>query len=286
MKKKKIFVFSFIILFLLIIVYLLVKHYDFGGQQIPVLLYHHFLTDEELKEYDNTDEYAVSAENFERQMKYLYENNYKTITLDELNCWKKGKCNIPKKAFVVVADDGLTSVHKYAEPILKKYGYSATLFTISSRVTKKTPKWDPETYLYIGEDVLNEENKIVNIQSHTHDLHKMIDNSKAVEVTDYKEIYEDLKKSKNILDSSYLAYPFNTYNKKIFKALDKNGYKLAFRGTNKKTYKNEYKYMISRIFVNNDMERFKKIFETDDFNQSLTDKIKSDVLKIKKMVIG
>ena len=48
---------------------------------------------------------------------------YKTITLDELNCWKKGKCNIPKKAFLVVADDGLTSVHKYAEPILKKYGY-------------------------------------------------------------------------------------------------------------------------------------------------------------------
>ena len=60
---------------------------------------------------------------------------------------------------------------------------------------------------------------------------------------------------------------------------------LAFKGGSKKTYKNENNYLISRIFVNNDMEYFKSIFTTKKFNQSLKDKIIQDLMLIKKKIV-
>lgn len=284
MKNKRTFIYITItILFVLLLI--LFKEYNIKGQQVPILLYHHFLTEEELKNYNNSDEYAVSVENFEKQMKYLYEQNYKTITLDELYCWKKNKCKIPTKSFVIVMDDGLTSIHKYAKPVLEKYQYQATLFTISSRVDETTKPWDATNYQYIGNDIIKTKDDTIDIQSHSNDLHKKIDGHKAIETLNYQEIYQDLNESKKILNARYLAYPFNTFNQDIFKALEKNNYLLAFRGTNKKTYKGEYEYMISRIFINNDLNRFKTIFETNEYNQTLIDKIKTDLVRIKKMVM-
>ena len=259
--------------------------YDLFGQQVPIIAYHHFLNDEEIKNYKNASNYVVSEENFDKQMKYLFEEEYKSITIDELLCWKNGKCKIPKKSFVIVIDDGLTSAFKYAEPILKKYNFTATLFTISSRMGETTPKWDRSVLNYIGKDMLLNNNKIIDIQSHSHNLHYKENNQKAIEIKNYKEIYDDLKTSKKILNAKYLAYPFNSFNYNILKALKNNDYLLAFKGGSKKTYKNEYKYLISRIFVNNDMEYFKSIFETKKFNQSLKDKIIQDLMLIKKKIV-
>lgn len=285
MRLKKNIIIIFIIILLLLFITIFSMHYDAFGKQVPVLLYHHFLTEEELKKYDNSSEYVVSVETFDKQLQYLYDNGYDSITLDELNCWKNNKCNIPEKSFVIVIDDGLISTFRYAKPILEKYGYTATLFTISSRINYNIEDWDYTKLQYVTSDIVESNDNIIDIQSHSHDMHHMISNDKAIETMNCDEINNDLKESKKILNSQYLAYPFNTFNKCVFEALENNDYLLAFRGTNKKTYKNEYKYMTSRIFINNDMEYFKSIFETDSFDQSLKDKILSDLVWLKKEVI-
>ncbi len=284
-KNKRKIIIILVILIFLIFALMLLLHYNLSGQQIPVLLYHHFLTEDELSEFDNSEEYVVSLENFEKQMEYLYNNGYKSITLDDLYCFKKNECNIPDKAFVITIDDGLISTYRYAKPILEKYGYTATLFTISSRVEEENEDWDSTTLQYVDSSFLNADDNTIFIQSHSHDFHNMVEGKKKIETMDYNEIYNDLEKSKEILNAEYLAFPFNTYNNDAFKALENNNYKMAFIGRNKKTYINEYFYMTSRIFVNNDFSRFTSIFETDDFNQTLVDKVKSDLLRLKKKVI-
>jgi len=280
--KKKLIILFLILGILIIFLTIFNIYIEPNGQQVPVLTYHHFLSEEEIKDFNNDDNYAVSDKNFDKQMKYLKDSGYESITLDELYCWKQKKCDIPEKSFVITIDDGLTSSYRYAEKILEKYGFSGVLFTISSRVEDITPKWDSQTYNYVGMDIINEHNKTINIQSHSHDLHHYEGQTKAIEAFSKKQIENDIIQTKKILNAEYLSYPYNTYNKYIFKSLKKNDFKLAFRGTNHKTFRNEPQYMISRIHISNDIEQFKEVFESNKYNQTLKTKFVTFLLYIKK----
>ena len=129
-------------LIILIAVILEIVKLDLKGQQVPILLYHHFLTNEELKEYDNSDEYAVNTDVLKEQMEYLYKNGYQSITLDELYEWKQGNFDIPKKCFVITIDDGLTSTFRYAKEIFEKYLSELDEFSHRNRVTMRETTGD------------------------------------------------------------------------------------------------------------------------------------------------
>ena len=85
--KNKIFLFICFCIILMSCLFLLILFKLNSGQQIPVLI-SSFLTPEE-KEIYNDGGYSVTTTTFEKQMKWLYENGYKSITPDELYCWKK-----------------------------------------------------------------------------------------------------------------------------------------------------------------------------------------------------
>lgn len=255
-----------------------------SGQQIPVLLYHHFLTPEE-KEIYNDGGYSVTTTTFEKQMKWLYENGYKSITPDELYCWKKNRCKISSKSFLITIDDGLLSSYKYASPILKKYNFVAAVFLVTSRVKEKTEDWTPTKYVYIGKDIKDKKDGTLIFASHSHELHEMIDGTKKLYTLEYPEILNDVITSREILSTDYFAYPFNTYNSNIRSALNEAGYKLAFRGQNQKTTKHEEIYLTSRIVVTEDMDCFNKIFNSKEFNQKVKNIFTKIYNKIKHWVV-
>lgn len=234
------------------------------ASQIPVLIYHHFLSDEEKKQYEPEKDYSVSTSTFEKQLSYLKENGYKSITAEEMECWKSNKCELDKKSFMITIDDGQKSVLKYAYPLLKKYGFTAISFVISSRIGDYG-EWNPAKYQYYSQSDLKD-NGVVFFGSHSDNMHMYVNETKKLYTMTYKEILEDVTLSKEKLNTSYFAYPFNTYNKDFTKALKEAGYKLAFRGQSRKTCKNENKYMISRIFVSENLDSFKEIFETNKYD--------------------
>ena len=62
-------------------------------QPIPVLMYHHLLTEEEIETHGwSGNESVVSVENFNEQMKYLYDNGYNTASLTELYLYLSRVC--------------------------------------------------------------------------------------------------------------------------------------------------------------------------------------------------
>lgn len=103
-------------------------------------------------------------------------------------------------------------------------------------------------------------------------MHRYVDDKKRLYTMSYKEIYDDVKLSMGKINTKYFAYPFNTYNKDFTKALENAGYQLAFRGQSRKTIQSENRYMISRIFVSDNMESFKAIFETDKYDYKVEKK--------------
>lgn len=248
------------------------KNNDSGenATSVPVLIYHHFLTDEDKAKYEPTKDYSVSLSVFEEQLKYLKDNGYKSLTPSEMLCWKKNECKIPLKSFMITIDDGQKSVMKYAYPLLKKYGFTALSFVISSRIGDYG-EWDPSTYQYLSGDDLKD-NGVIYFGSHSDDMHRYVDDKKRLYTMSYKEIYDDVKLSMGKINTKYFAYPFNTYNKDFTKALENAGYQLAFRGQSRKTIQSENRYMISRIFVSDNMESFKAIFETDKYDYKVEKK--------------
>ena len=273
MKKHKLkIVFGIIILIIVILCLLVVvrknnkekQNYD---TQVPVLLYHHFLSDEEKALYESTKDYSVKVSTFDKQMKYLYDNGYQSLTPQKMECWKKYECEIPPKSFMITIDDGQKSVLYYAQPILEKYGFTAISFIITSRSKEKIEEWNPKTYQYISKKELKDANSTIYFGSHSHDMHSIVDGEKKMYTMTDVEIFKDVNTSREILDTYYFAYPYNTYNNNFTKALKKAGYTLAFRGQSRKTVQSENSLMISRIFVSDDMDAFYDIFETSKYNQ-------------------
>ena len=88
---------------------------------IPVFAYHRFGD----SRYPATN---TSLSAFESQLKYLADNHYTVLTLGEAVAkWKAGKA-LPDKAAILTIDDGYLSFYENGWPLLKKYGFSATIF--------------------------------------------------------------------------------------------------------------------------------------------------------------
>jgi peptidoglycan/xylan/chitin deacetylase (PgdA/CDA1 family) len=96
-------------------------------QTVPVLCYHKFSK-------TTSDKMTVTEDSFEAQMRFLKVNGYQVIPLDRLFDFLDGKAQIPKKSVVVTIDDGWRSTYEIAYPILRKYGYPATLFVYTDFV--------------------------------------------------------------------------------------------------------------------------------------------------------
>lgn len=88
---------------------------------IPIFAYHRFGD----SRYPSTN---ISDDVFSKQLKYLKENHFQVITFGEAEkLWRSGK-PLPKKAVILTIDDGYLSFYTNGWPLLKKYGFHATVF--------------------------------------------------------------------------------------------------------------------------------------------------------------
>jgi len=71
---------------------------------------------------------AVKVDNFEKQVRYLSDKCYTPISFDDLYKSMRGNVTLPKKPLIITFDDGYLDNYTYAFPILKKYGFTATIF--------------------------------------------------------------------------------------------------------------------------------------------------------------
>lgn len=181
--------------------------------KVPILMYHHINSG--IPSYGNPNLY-VNEELFIKEMKYLTDNDYNTITIDDLVEALKKKIKLPKKSIIITFDDGNYDFYTKAFPILKKLKLKCTIFVIMKMLNKRN---------YLTVDLLRQINisTLVTIGSHsvTH---------KNLTKLNHKELVDELKKSKNFLEEmlrrkvNSFAYPFGKYNKIIISEIQKTGY--------------------------------------------------------------
>lgn len=94
---------------------------------IPVFAYHRFGDDR----FPSTN---IQTDVFEDQLEYLKQNNIRVISLREaVEKRNRGEANT-QPAVILTVDDGYLSFYTHALPLLKKYGYTATVFVQTETV--------------------------------------------------------------------------------------------------------------------------------------------------------
>lgn len=138
----------------------------FRPRREVVLLYHSVA--------DNNKYSTVKTAEFERQMKYLYENNLKPL---------------------ITFDDGLYNFYINAYPILRKYSLSATVFVSTNTIGRVMSYSDGLELPVLDENQIKEmaTSGFIQFGSHCHN------HTRLTELTD-QETGNELKISKDILE--------------------------------------------------------------------------------------
>jgi peptidoglycan/xylan/chitin deacetylase (PgdA/CDA1 family) len=75
---------------------------------------------------------------FEGQMKMLKDRGITVISLQDYLAWRRGEKSIPAHSAVITFDDGWKSQYEVAWPIMKKFGYTFTMFIYTEGVAGGT----------------------------------------------------------------------------------------------------------------------------------------------------
>lgn len=221
---------------------------EVNAKSIPVLLYHFFHTHNNYE--DMTTVISLRTDKFDAQLKYLKDNDYMTLKLRDLELYVSGKVQIKENSVVLTIDDGNATVFSLAYPIIEKYGVNATVFAITA--------WN--------ESIMEKQTDLVEIHSHTHDMH-ITDRCSGgqgglFKCVDYDEGLNDLKKSKEILNgTNYLAYPFGEYTDLSIQLLKDAGYTMALTTNYGNAKVGDNLYLIPRIYIYNEysLDTFKRL---------------------------
>lgn len=191
-----------------------------GFQTIPILTYHRFAE-------RCTSPLCMPREVFDRQMRYLKENGYHVVSPADLLAFLEYRQPLPRKSVVITMDDGYRSVYKIGYPVLKKYGFTATLFIYTRfvGVSHLAITWEQLRHL---------KSEGFTIGSHTIDHSDLTRPQEGEDETAFiQRIYRELQDSKKILDQKLqqdtiaLAYPFGYYDYRVGNIAREAGYKIA-----------------------------------------------------------
>jgi len=210
-----------------------------------VLMYHSITSD--------NNPFSISPKEFEKQIKYLKENNFKFLNTKDLDDLSK----LPNKSVLITFDDGYENVFINAVPILKKYNIPAVFFISTNVVGEeingvKIMNWEQIKFL--------SESSLFEIGCHGHN-HIRFTSLKTDDLAD------QLMKSKNILEEKCgksikaISFPFGRSNQDVLKKIKEIGYFYGFGVKIKNLSKQDDILCLPRIAV--DESVFSDIFFKD-----------------------
>jgi len=196
-------------------------------REVPILLYHKII---DLSNSDARFLTYISPKEFEQEMDYLSSNGYTTISLDMLREHFSKGAALPIKPVIITFDDGFKDNYTNAFPVLKRYGFTATIF-LATNYIGKTNEWDKAFNELLFPMLSQEEIKEmaeygISFGAHTcshPDMRKL----------NKKELEQEVKESKIVIEEiigksvTTFCYPFGLFNTEVKQVVKEAGYKCA-----------------------------------------------------------
>ena len=221
---------------------------------LPILMYHGISDDVE----NGAAYYKVNTAPaiFERQMRFLKERGYQTVALNEAVRWLNRREPVEPKRVVITFDDGYRNFYTHAFPILRKHGFTATMFLPTEYIgaTRKAFKgFDCMTW-----DEVRELRKAgIEFGSHT------VTHPRLVELN-WSDVERELRDSKTEMETQLgarvttFAYPYAfpqanpLFVQKFGDALVENGYRCCLTTEVGRARPGENVYRLKRLPMNSE----------------------------------
>ncbi|MFQ6031993.1 MAG: polysaccharide deacetylase family protein [Candidatus Zixiibacteriota bacterium] len=164
---------------------------------------------------------------FEKGIKFLHEQGYKTVPLEET--FKPPK-SLDRKV-VITFDDGYEDVYLNAFPVLQECGFTASIFVITGFVGKYN-NWDYNLGRRRKRHLSWKQIKEMSEYGFGFGSHTV--NHPDLTRIDQRFVEYELRKSKEVLEEKlgkeviFLAYPFGRYNRFVQEKAQRAGYKGAY----------------------------------------------------------
>ncbi|WP_420831017.1 polysaccharide deacetylase family protein [Bacillus safensis] len=177
--------------------------------ELPILMYHSISSGNSLR---------VPKSEFASHMKWLKDNDYVTLSPEEVYRVFTTNSMPSKKSVLITFDDGYTDNYTKAFPILKQYEMKATIFMIEQSIGRPNHLTDEQMDEMMAHGI--------SIESHT--IHHLELNRLSKQQQE-----EELKGSKTFFDQRFsqrtrmVSYPVGRYNEETLKLAKEAGYQMA-----------------------------------------------------------
>ncbi len=192
--------------------------------RLPILMYHHVGPDVGLGAL------SVSPSAFAMQMKWLSDHGFQTITPSDWIGWCEGQFQLPLRPVIITFDDAYKDLNQYAFPLLRDYGFSATVFVVTEAIGG-TNAWDrpkgfPAVPLLDRSDIYDWSQKGLEFGAHSR-THRDLSSCTSAELEE--EVLgsaRDLAAITGTPPTSF-AYPYGAYNERVCEFVGRN-FQIAF----------------------------------------------------------
>lgn len=186
------------------------------GKDVVILVYHRFGN----SQYPSTN---IDTSLFRQHLTYLKANDYEVLTLGQAVDRQRAGTLEKGHYAVITVDDGYKTFQSGAMPLLKEFGFKATLFVNTESVGGNSYlDWaDLKELKAAGIEIGNHSH------SHAHFLNKASSNEvKAYFQHDLKKAQKAFQKHLDFKPDLY-AYPYGEYNEEMENILEAEGFKAA-----------------------------------------------------------
>lgn len=201
-------------------------------------------------------------EEFERQMKYLYDEGYVTLTLNDVIDFYYNNKKLPEKAVLLTFDDLYKSVLQYTYPLLKKYCFHAVGFVVKDWIFDEVQIDSDNQSVCLSWEELMGMRDVFEYANHTRTMHMRKDRKGVLESIDKNSFIEDIKACEEcVTTKNVFAYPFGIYTAENIEWLNEAGFLLAFTSAPGKNTKGTNAYELHRngVLLDYDIKKFKAI---------------------------
>ena len=106
--------------------------------KLPILVYHKI---DRIPPGSRYPKNYVTPEQFEAQLVFLARHRYTSVGFADYLAYRRGERLLPPRAIIITFDDGYRSNRTIALPLLRQYGFGATIFLVTAQLGK-TNAWD------------------------------------------------------------------------------------------------------------------------------------------------
>src|SRR2546428_13966211 len=108
--------------------------------KLPILVYHKI---DRIPPGSRYPKNYVTPEQFAAQLVFLARHRYTSVNFTDYLAYRRRERVLPPRAIIITFDDGYRSNRTIALPLLRQYGFGATIFLVAAYVGK-TNRWDAD----------------------------------------------------------------------------------------------------------------------------------------------